>query len=67
MKDGKQLYLIFQMLCYFLKRLGDNKKNVLWKPKGFSAKKVTAPTITDNCLSQWARWYANSNFGLVFK
>ena len=55
------------MFCYFLKRLGDNKKNVLWKPKGFSAKKVTAPTITDNCLSQWARWYANSNFGLVFK
>ena len=31
--DGLQLYLIFQLLYYTLKRLGDTEKVVSWKSK----------------------------------
>ena len=49
--DGAQLFLIFQTLCYILKRLGNTEKVVSWKSKGLSAKKLTTPTLTDNSLS----------------
>ena len=33
--DGAQLYLIFQLLYYTLKKLGNTGKVVSWKSKGF--------------------------------
>ena len=35
--DGAQIYLIFQTLCYTLKRLGDTEIVASWRSKGFSA------------------------------
>ena len=48
--DGAEFYLIFQPLCYTLKRVGDNKKVVLWKFKGLLTEKLTASTTADNSL-----------------
>ena len=64
LKDGAQLYLIFQILPYTLKLLGSIKKIVWWKSKGFSPEKITT---TDNSLSPSIKWYRNSNFCLVIK
>ena len=50
--DKTQLYLTFQKPCYTLKRLGNTEEVVSWKSKGFSTKKLTTPTTTDNSLSQ---------------
>ena len=49
--DGAQLYVIFQMLYYTLKKLDNAKKVVSWKSKGLSAEKLTTLTTTDNSLS----------------
>ena len=66
--DGAQPYLTFQPLYDTLKRLGDTEKVVSWKPKGFSAEKLTAtPTTTDNSLSPSNKWYGDSNFCLLVK
>ena len=48
--DGAQLYVIFQMLYYTLKKLDNAKKVVSWKSKGLSAEKLTTLTTTDNSL-----------------
>ena len=55
------------MLYYGLKRLSDTEKIVSWTSKGFSAKKLATPTITDNSFYLPIKWYGNSNFCLVFK
>ena len=65
--DGAQLSLILQPLYYILKKLGDTKKVVSWKPKCLSAKKLATPTTADNSLSPSIKWYKNSNFCLIFK
>ena len=49
--DGAQLYVIFQMLYYTLKKLDNAKKVVSWESKGLSAEKLTTLTTTDNSLS----------------
>ena len=49
--DGAQLYVIFQMLYYTLKKLDNAKKVVSWKSKSLSAEKLTTLTTTDNSLS----------------
>ena len=49
--DGAQFYLMFELLYYTLKRLGDTEKIVLWKSNGLSGKKLATPTTTDNSLS----------------
>ena len=65
--DGAQLHLIFQPLCYTLKRLGNTEKVASCKSKGLSAEKHTTPTTTDNSLYPSINWYGNSNFCLLFK
>ena len=55
------------MFYYNLRRLGDTEKVVPWKSKGFSAKKLTTPTTTDNSISPSVNWYGDSNFCLSFK
>ena len=65
--DGAQPYLIFQMLCYTLKKLGDRGKIVSWKSEGLPAEKYTTPTTTHNSSSPLIKSYGNSNFCLVFK
>ena len=48
------------MLHYTLKRLVHTEKNVLWKSKGFPAKKITTSTITTgNSFSPSVKWYRN--------
>ena len=64
LKDGAQLYLIFQILPYTLKLLGNIKKIVSWKSTGLSPEKITT---TDNSLFLSIKWYRNSNFCLVIK
>ena len=49
--DGTQLCLMFQALCYTLKKLGDTEKIVSSKSKGLSTKRLTIPTTTDDSLS----------------
>ena len=65
--DGTQLYLIFPVLCYTLKRLCDTEKVVSSKSKGLSAEKLNTTTATDNSLSLSINWYGDSNFCLLFK
>ena len=65
--DGAQPYLIFQTLCYTLKKLGDRGKIVSWKSEGLPAEKYTTPTTTHNSSSPLIKSYGNSNFCLVFK
>ena len=65
--DETQLYLIFQVLYYNFKKLGDTEKIVSWKSKGLSAEKLNNPATTDNCLFSSIKWYGNSNFCLEFK
>ena len=62
LNDGAQLYLMFQMLCYTLRRVGDAEEIISWKSKGLSAKKRTTSTTTNNSLSATIEWYGNSNF-----
>ena len=61
--DGSQNYLIFQLLCYTLKRLGNTKKVVSWKSKGFSDEKPTTPASLSLSINR----YENSKFYLMFK
>ena len=49
--DGLQNYLIFQLLYYTLKRLGNTEKFVSRKSKGLSDEKLTTSTTTDNILN----------------
>ena len=67
LNDRAQLYLIFQLLYYNLEILGDTEKDVSLKSDGFSAKKFTTLTTTDNIPSRSIKWYRNSNFCLVLK
>ena len=53
--DGAQLYLIFQMLYYILKRVVDSEKIL-------PAEKITTPTTTDTSLSPSIKWHENSNY-----
>ena len=62
-----QLYLIFEVLYYTLKRLGNTEKVVSWKSKGLPTENFIPSTTTDNSLSPTITWHANSNFCLVFK
>ena len=64
--DGAQLYLIFQLLYYILKRLGDTEKTISWKCKGLSDEKLTTTPRTDNSLSSTIKWYKDSRFCLKF-
>ena len=65
--DGAQLYLIFQVLYYTLKRLDHTENIVSWKSEDLSSEKLTTSTTTDNSLSLSISWYANSHFCLAFK
>ena len=65
--NGAQLYLIFQPLYYTLKNLADTKEFILWRSKGLSTEKLTAPITADNSLYPSIEWYENSNFCLIFK
>ena len=38
--DGVQLYLIFQLFYYTLEKLGNTRKVVSWKSKGFLIEKI---------------------------
>ena len=60
-------YLIFQTLCYTLKRLSDTEKDVSWKSKGLSTEKLSTLTTSDNIPSPSINAYRDSNFCLSFK
>ena len=65
--DGAQFYLLFQLLCYTLKILGNNENFISWKSKSLFDEKLTNPTTTDNILSLSINWYGNSKFCLIIK
>ena len=60
-------YLIFQTLCYILKRLSDTEKDVSWKSKGLSTEKPSTLTTSDKTPSPSINGYRDSNSCLSFK
>ena len=58
---------MLQPFYYTLKRLGNTGKVALREYKGFSTKRPTTPTTTDNGLSPSIERYKDSNFCLIFK